>query len=90
MTLHIDGNAAAGMFAEALGIDITTATLTCATCGNDAPFAESHLYDHAPGMIARCNTCESVLARLVRTPTAAWLDLRGARSVRIPLNPAAG
>jgi hypothetical protein len=26
-----------------------------------------------------------VLARLVRTPTDAWLDLRGARSVRIPL-----
>jgi hypothetical protein len=83
--MHIDGNGAAGMFAEALGIDITTAVVTCAGCGRVGPFAETHVYDQGPGVVARCTGCEAVVARLVRTPTDAWLDLRGARSVRIPL-----
>jgi hypothetical protein len=62
-----------------------TPACTCAGCGTDARFAESHVYDQAPGIVARCASCESVIARIVRTPTDAWLDLRGARSVRIPL-----
>ncbi|HEX6357004.1 DUF6510 family protein [Actinophytocola sp.] len=82
----VDGNSAAGMFAEALGLDITTAVVTCAGCGRGGPFAETHVYDQGPGVVARCTTCEAVVARLVRTPTDAWLDLRGARSVRIPLS----
>lgn len=86
--MHIDGNGVAGMFAEALGVDITTAVVTCAGCGHGGPFAQAHVYDQGPGVVARCTTCEAVLARLVRTPTDAWLDLRGARSVRIPLGPA--
>ncbi len=81
----IDGNGAAGVFAEALGVDITTAVITCAGCGTGGRFAETHVYDHGPGIVARCASCTSVVARIVRTPTDAWLDFRGARSVRIPL-----
>ncbi|HEY0449230.1 DUF6510 family protein [Actinophytocola sp.] len=84
MSTFIDGNGAAGMFAEALGIDVTTAVVTCAACGATGPFAESRVYE-GPGVVARCAPCGSVVARLVRTPTDAWLDLRGARAVRIPL-----
>jgi hypothetical protein len=83
--MFIDGNGAAGSFAEALGVDLTTATVTCAGCGMSGRFAECHVYAHSPGVVARCATCDAVIARLVRTPTDAWLDLRGARSVRIPL-----
>lgn len=83
--MFIDGNGAADVFAEALGVDITTVVLTCAGCGTGDRFAESHVYDQAPGVVARCASCGSVLARIVRTPTDAWLDLRGTRSVRIPL-----
>jgi ribosomal protein S27E len=81
---HVDGNAAAGPFAEVLGFDVTTATLTCAGCGRVAAFAESHVYPHAPGIVVRCPGCGHVLARLVQTPTDVWLDLRGAQSWRIP------
>ena len=81
---HVDGNAAAGAFAEVLGFDVTTATLTCAGCGCVAAFAESHVYHRAPGIVVRCPCCGHVLARLVRTPTGVWLDLRGAQSLRIP------
>lgn len=84
---HVDGNALAGMFAEAFGIDVTTATVTCAACGDAGRFAESNVYERGPGAVARCRRCDAVLARLVRTPTDAWLDLRGARSVRLPLAP---
>ncbi|OLF18704.1 hypothetical protein BU204_04920 [Actinophytocola xanthii] len=79
----------AGLFAEAFGVDVTTATVTCASCGAAGRFADSHVYDRAPGAVARCAGCQAVLARLVRTPTEVWLDLRGARSVRVPLTPSA-
>lgn len=81
---YIDGNGAGGPFGEALGIDATTAVLTCAHCSRPSRFAETRVYDGA-GLVARCPACTSVLARLVRTPTDAWLDLRGAMSVRVPL-----
>ncbi|WP_236050482.1 DUF6510 family protein [Nonomuraea cypriaca] len=81
---YIDGNGAGGPFGEALGIDATTTVLTCAHCGRASLFAETHVYDGA-GLVVRCPGCTSVLARLVRTATDAWLDLRGALSVRVPL-----
>jgi hypothetical protein len=84
ITDYIDGNGAAGPFNEALGIDATTAVLTCTHCSHASRFAETHVYD-GPGLVARCPECTSVLARLVRTPTDAWLDLRGARSMRVAL-----
>jgi hypothetical protein len=82
---HIDGNAAAGAFAAALGVDVTTAMLTCAKCGRIAAFAQSHVYHRAPGIVVRCPNCEVVLARLVQTPTDVWLDLRGSQSWRFPV-----
>jgi hypothetical protein len=81
---HVDGNAAAGAFADVLGFDVTTATLTCAGCGYVAAFAESHVYHRAPGIVVRCRCCDHVLAQLAQTPTDVWLDLRGAQSWRIP------
>ena len=82
---HVDGNAAAGAFADVLGIDVTTATLTCAECGCVAAFAESHVYHRAPGIVVRCPCCDHVLARLVQTPTDVRLDLHGAQCWRIPV-----
>ncbi len=81
---HVDGNAAAGAFTEVLGLDVTTAMLTCAGCGRVGAFAETHIYQRAPGIVVRCQTCDHVLARLVQTPTDVRLDLRGARSWRVP------
>jgi uncharacterized protein DUF6510 len=82
--MHVDGNAAAGAFGDLFGCDVTTATLTCGRCGRIGVFAETHVYHRAPGLVVCCPGCENVLARLVRTPTDVWLDLRGAQSWRIP------
>ena len=35
------------------------------------------MFDHAPGVVARCPACDQVLLRLVRGLGRAWLDLRG-------------
>jgi hypothetical protein len=83
--IHVDGNAVAAAFTDILGFDVTTAMLTCEGCGRAAAFAESHVYERAPGIVARCPGCEHILARLVQTPTGVWLDLRGTQSWRIPL-----
>lgn len=86
MSTFVDGNGAAGMFEEALGFDITTTTVTCGNCGAAGRFADTRVYAEAPGVVVRCAPCGSVVARLVRTPTDVWLDLSGARSLRVPLS----
>lgn len=81
---YLDGNVLAGPIAEALGMDVTTASLTCASCGLVARVADERLYDPGPGLVLRCTGCTAVVARFARTPTDIWLDLRGSVSVRIP------
>jgi hypothetical protein len=80
-----DGNALAGPLAEIFAMDVTTAIGRCAGCGLAGPVAQMRVYRHAPGWVARCPVCEEVILRLVRAPDAAWLDLSGALSLRIPM-----
>ena len=82
---HVDGNALAGPLAEVFGVDFTAVVGTCASCGFTAAVATLRVYEKAPGLVARCPSCEEVVLRLVRTPTEAWIDMRGARSFRVPL-----
>jgi len=81
---YLDGNAAAGALSEVFAVDLTTATGQCNGCGQVAVFAEARLYVDAPGMVARCNGCESVLLRVVRTPDDTYLDLRCLTYLRFP------
>jgi hypothetical protein len=37
----------------------------------------------AMGAVVRCATCEGVVARVTETNGRIWLDLRGAKSMRI-------
>jgi hypothetical protein len=84
-----DGNALAGPLAEIFAVDMTTALARCATCGLTGPVAALRVYGqapgHAPGMVARCPGCASVVLRITRSPGAAWLDMRGATSLRVGL-----
>ncbi|WP_155369800.1 DUF6510 family protein [Catellatospora vulcania] len=80
-----DGNALAGPLREIFAVDMTTATGRCAGCGDEGPVAGMKVYAHAPGLVARCPSCQQVLMRLVRGPSSAWLDLRGTMSLRIPM-----
>jgi Family of unknown function (DUF6510) len=84
---YVDGNAAAGMFAEAFRTEVTAATVTCAVCGRAGRFADRRVYHRGPGVVARCPYCGEVNARMVRTPTDVWLELHGSSSWRIPATP---
>ena len=75
--LWTDGNALTGPLGELIGPDVTAAVGRCGNCGRTGPMAEAHVFDHAPGVVARCPTCDQVLLRLVHGPGRAWLDLRG-------------
>jgi uncharacterized protein DUF6510 len=82
---YVDGNSLAGPLAEVFGVDFTAVVGTCASCGFAAAVATLRVYANAPGVVARCSECDEVVLRLVRAPGEAWVDLRGARSLRVPL-----
>jgi hypothetical protein len=79
----LDGNAVGGVFAEVFRTEVSAIMLTCATCGRAGRFADQRVYARGPGVVARCPYCGEVNARMVRTPTEMWLDLRGSSSWRI-------
>jgi hypothetical protein len=83
--LWSDGNALAGPVGDIFRVDVTTAVGRCAGCGRTAPMAEVRVFDHAPGVVARCRVCDQVLLRLVRGPGRAWLDLRGLTYLQLPV-----
>jgi Family of unknown function (DUF6510) len=80
-----DGTALAGPFQDVFSVEVTTAIGRCTNCGRTAAMAEVRVFDHAPGLVARCPACDQVLARLVRGPGRAWLDLRGLAYLQVPV-----
>jgi Family of unknown function (DUF6510) len=61
----LDGNAIAGALYEVYGADMTMAIGRCTVCGTIGPMAELRVYVKAPGMVARCHACDSVVFVLV-------------------------
>ena len=61
-----DGTALAGPLHDVFRVDVTTAIGRCTACAHTAPMAEARVFDHAPGVVARCPVCDQVLLRLVR------------------------
>jgi Family of unknown function (DUF6510) len=80
-----DGNALAGPVGDLFRVDLTTAIGRCTNCGREGPMAEVRVFDHAPGVVARCPACDQVLLRLVRDRGRAWLDLRGLAYLQVPV-----
>jgi hypothetical protein len=83
--LWTDGNALGGPLHDLFRPDVTAAVGGCGNCGFTGPMAEVRVFDHAPGVVARCPTCDQVLLRLVRGPDRAWLDLRGLDYLQLPM-----
>jgi hypothetical protein len=83
--LWSDGNALAGPLGDVLCVEVTTAIGCCTNCGREGPVAEMRVFDHAPGVVARCPGCGQVLVRLVRGPGRVWLDLRGLAYLQVPV-----
>lgn len=73
----LDGNAIGGLMLEVFGAEMTTATAACAGCGAVAAVAEVVVYLEAPGIVARCRSCDSVLMVVVEIRGTKCVDLRG-------------
>ena len=82
---YLDGNMLAGALREIFSVDVTAAQGRCAGCGRMGMVAETRVYEHAAGLVARCPGCDAVLIRLVRAPDRAYLDLHGMSFLEIPL-----
>lgn len=61
----LDGNAIAGPLYDVYGEEMTMARGRCTVCGATGPIAELRVYVRAPGMVARCRSCDSVVFVLV-------------------------
>ena len=81
--LMLDGNAVAGRLEQIFGRDMTTAVARCAGCASDAPIGALMAFTRGPGVVLRCPTCQTVVARIVETTAAIYLDARGAAYVRM-------
>jgi len=75
--LMVDGNAIAGELEQIFGHDMTMAVARCAGCASDSKMATLMAFVRGPGVVLRCPSCQSVIARIVETPTATYLDARG-------------
>lgn len=77
--LVLDGNAVAGTLAEIYGDEMTTVLAECASCGKVDPVGGLLAFVHAPGIVLRCTACQTVIIRIVQTPTRTLVDVRGKR-----------
>ena len=78
----LDGNAVAGLLAAAFGAEMTAVPGECAHCGAVNVLAAMRAYVRAPGTVLRCPTCDGLIVRIVQTPTAILVDVRGAAWLR--------
>ena len=78
---RLDGNAIAGELFDIFGEEMTTATGTCAGCGTTRPLGELAVYRQAPGVVARCSSCENVLLVSVELRGIRCVDLQGIAAV---------
>ena len=65
----LDGNAIGGALYDIFGVEMTTATTICLSCGGSLLLAEQAVYSRGPGIVVRCRACESILL--------AWVEVRG-------------
>jgi hypothetical protein len=76
-TEALDGNAIAGALSAAFGHEMTSASGTCATCGQTNVLAALHVYLRAPGVVARCPACGEVQLVLIEARGLVCVDLQG-------------
>jgi len=85
--LMVDGNAVAGPLQQIFGRDMTMAMARCAGCDHEAEMGALMAFTRGPGIVLRCPACQAAIARIVETPSAIYLEARGAAFLRIAPQP---
>ena len=73
----LDGNAIGGLLIDVFGEEMTSARGRCASCGATGYVAAFKVYVEAPGTVARCRSCKSILMVFVEVRGITCVDLRG-------------
>jgi hypothetical protein len=81
--LMVDGNAVAGELQQIFGRDMTVTVARCAGCSRDAEMGALTAFIRGPGVVLRCPACQTAIARIVETPSALYLEARGAAFLRM-------
>jgi len=81
--LMLDGNAVAGELEQIFGRDMTMAVARCAGCEREAQLGALMAFTRGPGVVLRCPACQQAIARIVETPSAIYLEARGAAFLRM-------
>jgi uncharacterized Zn finger protein len=85
--LMVDGNAVAGELQRIFGRDMTMAVARCEGCGHEAEMGALMAFTRGPGVVLRCPACQAAIARIVETPSAIYLEARGATYLRLSAQP---
>jgi uncharacterized protein DUF6510 len=80
---RLDGNALAGALSELFSVDLTAASGRCSGCGTTAVLATAVVYAGEQGTVARCATCDHVLATIVESDDRTWFSLAGLRTIEV-------
>ena len=80
----LDGNAMAGLLHGLFDVEMTIASIECASCGRHGEVGSLWAFLESPGYILRCPACQNIVLRLTVTPRQVYLDARGAAYLRIP------
>jgi hypothetical protein len=80
----LDGNALAGLLAEIFGEEMTSVIVTCQTCQASAAIAETVVYPHLPGAIARCRSCTAILMVITQIRGIYCVDTLGLEAAPTP------
>jgi len=79
----LDGNALAGVLAEALGAEVTAAPRLCQSCGAVHPVGAHRLYRGA-GFVLRCPACGDLAALVVVRADRTVVRLAGTWHLELP------
>jgi hypothetical protein len=83
--LRLDGNAAAGSLGEVFPFEMTMAEIACGHCASENVVGALMVYKPMTlGTVMRCPSCDNVLMRVVHNAGNYWLEMQGARYLRIP------
>ena len=85
--LWLDGNAIAGLLADAVGVEMTRAPRRCRSCGHVSALGAHRLYRGA-GLVLRCPVCADVAARIATLPGRHVVLLEGTWRLELPVRPA--
>ena len=84
ISLMLDGNAVAGLLYELIDVDMTVASLECASCGRHGEMGSLWALVESPGYVLCCPDWQNIFMRMTVTPDQIYLDVRGAAHLRIP------